>query len=173
MCHVLQEPPKPYAFDYGVKDAYSGSHYGHKENSDGQAVKGSYQVALPDGRVQTVTYTADHYNGFQAEVSYEGSPKYPDHAPQSPYKSPPRPAYKESPQNAPPHPQEFVPSEPLPQAPVDSPAPYQPPVYQPAPSDTPLYLPQFKEEEAPVEEQVFIDPAEVPETVYRGQVDDY
>jgi hypothetical protein len=29
-------------------------------------------VNLPDGRVQTVTYTADHYGGFVADVKYEG-----------------------------------------------------------------------------------------------------
>ncbi|KAK8384472.1 hypothetical protein O3P69_009347 [Scylla paramamosain] len=71
------EDPKPYAFDYGVKDDYTGAHYGHKEKSDGQEVKGSYSVALPDGRIQTVKYKANHEQGFQAEVSYEGDPIYP------------------------------------------------------------------------------------------------
>ena len=45
---------KPYAFDYGVKDEYSGANFGHSEKSDGNAVQGSYQVALPDGRIQIV-----------------------------------------------------------------------------------------------------------------------
>merc|ERR1739840_82747 len=40
-------------------------------------VTGSFVIALPDGRIQTTTYTADHYNGFVADVTYEGTPVYP------------------------------------------------------------------------------------------------
>ncbi|XP_071535308.1 larval cuticle protein A2B-like [Panulirus ornatus] len=90
-----KEDPKPYAFDYGVKDDYSGANFGHNENSDGQAVKGSYKVALPDGRTQIVNYVADHYNGFQAEVSYEGQAVYPDTKPTyqaAPVYNPPAPS---------------------------------------------------------------------------------
>ena len=36
---------------------------------------------LPDGRLQTVTYTADHYNGYVADVKYEGKPVYPEYKP--------------------------------------------------------------------------------------------
>ena len=91
-----QEPPKPYQFDYGVRDDYSGANYGHQEASDGNAVQGSYQVALPDGRIQTVKYIADHKNGFQAQVEYEGEARYPEekphHAPQQAYhQSAPKP----------------------------------------------------------------------------------
>jgi len=34
-------------------------------------------VALPDGRVQTTNYNADFYNGYVADVKYEGTPTYP------------------------------------------------------------------------------------------------
>ena len=33
---------------------------------------GEYRVELPDGRVQIVTYHADHEHGFIADVKYEG-----------------------------------------------------------------------------------------------------
>ncbi|XP_027239278.2 cuticle protein 8-like [Penaeus vannamei] len=72
-----KEEPKPYQFAYGVKDEYAGTDFGQSEESDGHAVKGSYTVQLPDGRKQTVNYVADHYNGYQAEVSYYGEAQYP------------------------------------------------------------------------------------------------
>ena len=40
-------------------------------------VSGSFTIALPDGRLQTTTYTATHEGGFVADVSYEGVPQYP------------------------------------------------------------------------------------------------
>ena len=45
---------------------------------------------LPDGRIQHVKYTADHYNGYVAEVTYEGTPVYPE---AKPYVPAPAPAY--------------------------------------------------------------------------------
>ena len=78
------EAPKPYAFQYGVADDYSGAKFNAQETADGKAVTGSYQVALPDGRIQTVTYTADHYNGYVADVKYEGTPVYPEAKPYHP-----------------------------------------------------------------------------------------
>ncbi|XP_064086221.1 cuticle protein 19-like [Macrobrachium nipponense] len=69
--------PIPYNYAYGVRDNYHGTDFGHNEDSDGKAVKGSYTVQLPDGRRQTVNYIADHFNGFQAEVSYLGEAQYP------------------------------------------------------------------------------------------------
>merc|ERR1711884_972963 len=47
------------------------------QDADGN-VAGSFTIALPDGRIQTTTYTADHVNGFIAEVTYEGTPVYPE-----------------------------------------------------------------------------------------------
>ena len=34
-------------------------------------------IALPDGRIQTTKYTADHVGGFVAEVTYQGVAAYP------------------------------------------------------------------------------------------------
>merc|ERR1712106_271185 len=72
----------PYNFNYAVADDYSGSSFTAAENSDGLGAKsGSYQVALPDGRTQTVTYTTDDVNGYVADVTYEGVPQYPEAVP--------------------------------------------------------------------------------------------
>ncbi|KAG7161690.1 Pro-resilin-like 127, partial [Homarus americanus] len=67
----------PYNFQYGVQDDYSGTDFGHNEESDGNTVQGSYTVQLPDGRKQTVTYVADHSGGYRAEVEYYGEAQYP------------------------------------------------------------------------------------------------
>ena len=76
---VVKEVPKPYAYQYGVADDYSGAKFNSQETQDANGVVGgSYSVALPDGRIQTVTYTADHVNGFVADVKYEGTAVYPD-----------------------------------------------------------------------------------------------
>merc|ERR1719350_1907266 len=80
-------PPQPYQFEYGVADQYSGTNFQAVENQDAEGtVIGSYRVNLPDGRVQTVTYTADHYGGFVADVKYEGEAQYP---PEKEYKPAP------------------------------------------------------------------------------------
>ena len=64
-------PPKPFAYQYGVKDDYSGTTFDKAETQDDYGnVKGEYKVQLPDGRIQIVSYTADHDNGFVAEVRY-------------------------------------------------------------------------------------------------------
>merc|ERR1711881_590392 len=65
-------PPKPFAYEYGGADE-SGRHFAKTETSDDDGVvRGEYRVELPDGRVQIVSYTADHVNGYQADVRYEG-----------------------------------------------------------------------------------------------------
>merc|ERR1711899_611093 len=88
---VEKLPPQPFQYEYGVKDDYSGNAFAKTEtqNDLGQ-VQGSYKVNLPDGRVQTVTYHADHEGGFVAEVTYEGTPQYPEPPPggYGPYKGP-------------------------------------------------------------------------------------
>merc|ERR1712025_462140 len=66
----LAEPPV-YAYNYGVNDDYSGAQFSQNEQRDGYATSGSYTVALPDGRVQTVKY-ADNGDGVTQEVTYEG-----------------------------------------------------------------------------------------------------
>merc|ERR1719211_746238 len=84
--------PRPYAYEYGVQDKYHGVDFGQSEKSDGKAVHGSYHVLLPDGRVQNVKYTADHYNGYVADVAYSGvAAPYnpPKHAKPAPYHPPP------------------------------------------------------------------------------------
>merc|ERR1719239_1563219 len=75
--HEHKAPPKPYNFAYGVNDPYMGLDFGQNEESDGKTVHGSYTIALPDGRKQIVKYVAEHHNGFQAEVTYEGEAQYP------------------------------------------------------------------------------------------------
>ena len=42
------------------------------EHTAGQLTKGEYKVKLPDGRVQVVSYEADHA-GFRPRVTYEGA----------------------------------------------------------------------------------------------------
>ena len=81
----------PYAYEYGVKDEYHGVNFGANEESDGKAVHGSYHVLLPDGRIQNVKYTSDHYAGYVADVSYSGhaAPYHPPaHAKPAPYHPP-------------------------------------------------------------------------------------
>merc|ERR1712021_70436 len=75
---VVKLPPQPYAYEYGVADDYSKANFKKTETQDANGlVQGSFTIALPDGRIQTTTYTADHVNGFVAEVTYEGTPVYP------------------------------------------------------------------------------------------------
>ena len=73
-----KETPEPYSFTYGVSDDYSKANFNAQESGDANGVVGgSYTVSLPDGRIQTVTYNADHTNGFVADVSYSGEAVYP------------------------------------------------------------------------------------------------
>merc|ERR1711874_263460 len=90
---VEKLPPQPYAYEYSVADDYSKANFKKTETQDAEGkVAGSFTIALPDGRIQTTTYTADHCNGFVAEVTYEGTPVYPPE-PAGGYGHP-APAYK-------------------------------------------------------------------------------
>merc|ERR1712243_335994 len=55
--------PAVYAYEYAVADDYSGAKFNAGENRDGYATTGSYSVALPDGRLQTVNHKVDDAYG--------------------------------------------------------------------------------------------------------------
>ena len=59
-----------YKFGYSVADSTTGDSKTREEERDGDVVRGSYSVADPDGRIRTVTYTADALNGFQVGVLF-------------------------------------------------------------------------------------------------------
>merc|ERR1712106_750997 len=68
----------PYSYNYAVADDYSGAAFNQAETNDGTGVvEGSYSVNLPDGRIQTVNYHANDYDGLVSEVSYQGAAAYP------------------------------------------------------------------------------------------------
>jgi len=72
------DEPSPYTYTYGVADDYSKATFNAAETGDGAGnAEGSYTVALPDGRIQHVNYKADGYEGYVAEVTYEGTAAYP------------------------------------------------------------------------------------------------
>ncbi|XP_076065068.1 cuticle protein 7-like [Oratosquilla oratoria] len=89
---TYNQPGMPFAFAYAVKDDYSGNDYAHDQASDGKVTSGSYRVALPDGRIETVTFDADDYSGYVAKVTYEGEATHPAPAPYHP-PPPPTPVY--------------------------------------------------------------------------------
>merc|ERR1712154_3798 len=66
-----------YSYTYAVADDYSGAAFQQAENNDGTGVvDGEYSVNLPDGRIQHVKYHANDYDGYVADVTYEGTPTY-------------------------------------------------------------------------------------------------
>ena len=71
-----------------------GDYHGHMEHTAGHLTKGEYKVALPDGRVQVVSYEADQA-GFRPRISYEAShiAEPAQHHPEI-YKPPPEEQYE-------------------------------------------------------------------------------
>ncbi|XP_046642273.1 cuticle protein 19-like [Daphnia pulicaria] len=105
--------PMPYNFAWAVKDDYTYNDYAHQETADDKGyVTGSYRVLLPDGRTQIVTYKADDYSGYVADVKYEGEAKYPEYN---------KPAYKAAAYPAPAYP---APAYPAPAYPAAYPSKY-------------------------------------------------
>merc|ERR1712172_2321 len=69
----------PYTFTFAVADDYSKANFQAEETSDGASnVQGGYSVALPDGRIQHVKYVSNGYDGYVADVTYEGTAVYPE-----------------------------------------------------------------------------------------------
>jgi hypothetical protein len=73
---------KHYQYAYAVKDRQSGDDFSHVQKQENGAVKGSYKVRLPDGRIQITKYTADD-TGYHADVTYEDDIQ---HAPPQSYR---------------------------------------------------------------------------------------
>lgn len=65
-----------YTYEYAVKDDYTKNDFGAKESRNAALTEGKYYVSLPDGRLQTVTYTVDGYNGYVPVVEYSGEAYY-------------------------------------------------------------------------------------------------
>ena len=76
--HEENYQPDPFHFTYGVHDDQYYTDFSESRSGDAQGnIKGEYSVALPDGRIQYVTYTADGgYGGTVMEVSYKGEARH-------------------------------------------------------------------------------------------------
>ncbi|KAF5275617.1 hypothetical protein FQA39_LY06729 [Lamprigera yunnana] len=66
-----------YDFNYGVSDAHTNDHHSQHESRDGDVVHGEYSLHEADGTIRTVKYTADHKNGFNAQVIRTGHAIHP------------------------------------------------------------------------------------------------
>ena len=70
--------PSPYHYEYKVHQDKEHLDFGHEESGDGGGtVHGSYQVKLPDGRLQHVSYTVSGDSGYIAKVTYDGHAVHP------------------------------------------------------------------------------------------------
>merc|ERR1719371_126839 len=85
VAEVYPDEVSPYTYQYAVADDYSNSNFNAAESDDGTGKReGSYSVALPDGRIQHVNYHVNDYDGYVAEVTYEGQAQYPEYQPTAP-----------------------------------------------------------------------------------------
>ena len=78
MYEILQTPPK-YEFKYGVKDPHTHDIKEQAEKRDGDKVEGYYKLVEPDGTTRTIRYTADHHEGFLAQIDISGHAAHPAH----------------------------------------------------------------------------------------------
>ena len=60
--------PPVYKYNYAVSDDYSSSKFNAHEERDGYNANGGYQVALPDGRTQIVTYISGPVSTFHISM---------------------------------------------------------------------------------------------------------
>lgn len=65
--------PPQYSFDYRVAEPRTGDYKNHQESRNGDAVRGQYSVAEPDGSLLTVNYAADDAHGYTAQVTRSGA----------------------------------------------------------------------------------------------------
>jgi hypothetical protein len=68
---VAAEAPANYEFNYDVHDQQTGDIKRQHEVAKDGAISGQYSLIDADGYRRTVTYTADDYHGFQANVQRE------------------------------------------------------------------------------------------------------
>ncbi|KAF6212040.1 hypothetical protein GE061_012558 [Apolygus lucorum] len=70
--HEEHYAPPHYQFEYSVHDPHTGDVKAQHETREGDVVKGYYTLKEADGTTREVHYTADHHNGFNAEVKRVG-----------------------------------------------------------------------------------------------------
>ncbi|KAK4879380.1 hypothetical protein RN001_007526 [Aquatica leii] len=76
--HVDYYAHPKYEFKYGVSDEHTKDQHSQHEIRDGDFVQGEYSLHEADGTIRTVKYTADHKNGFNAEVIKSGHAVHPE-----------------------------------------------------------------------------------------------
>ncbi|KAF6212025.1 hypothetical protein GE061_012543 [Apolygus lucorum] len=79
--HVDYYAPPKYAYEYKVHDPHTGDFKSQHETREGDVVKGYYTIKEADGTTREVHYTADHKNGFNAEVKRTGHAVHPQYTP--------------------------------------------------------------------------------------------